>query len=133
MRDQDMPDSVRYFERLVYAAMIIFFCEYFLHWNRTIKHLTDEPVQFVITQSIFFCIQFLWIWLVVYRRLNWARWTTLLIQFIMVLIVGINVDARVHSVNWYVLVFSLRVLTYLLATCFLFTRDATLWFVPQRT
>lgn len=130
MGDQIVPSSVRYFERLVYAAMAIAFCEHFVNWNRTIKHLTDGPRSFVFVQIVFFGIQFFGIWLVVYRRLNWARWATLVVHSMLLLIIGMTIDTHIHSVNWPILVLSLRLLMYFLAACFLFTREATLWFVP---
>jgi hypothetical protein len=130
MNDPIVPRSVRYFEVLVYAAMAIVLVEHLFYWSRTIKLLTDRPLHFVLIQVMFFGMQFLWIWLVVYRRMNWARWATLVAYSIFVLLVGAGIYARTHSVTLDVWVTSLRLLMYFLAACFLFTRDATLWFVP---
>ncbi|MGV1755469.1 hypothetical protein ACQZ6F_11895 [Rhizobium sp. A22-96] len=132
MSDQFMPDSVRYFERLVYASMVVTFCDYFISWTDTSEKFNESPILFMIVQVMVFGAQLFWVWLVVYQKLNWARWITLLAQFLMLLVVGYGIDKHFGGGTWTIVISSLQVIISLLATCFLFTRDATMWFVPQR-
>lgn len=127
-----MPDSVRNFERLVYVSMVVSFFGYFINWNDTSETFNESPLLFIIVQVVIFGIQFFWIWLVAYQRLNWARWVTLAVQFVFLIVIGVGFSAYYEAnsaVN--VAVLALQTVISLIATCFLFTRDATPWFVPR--
>lgn len=136
MNDQTMPTSVRYYERLIYAGMAVIFINQLVSWDKTVSHFAEAPHIFTIVQIMFLCIQVFWVWLVVRKRANWTRWMTLGAQFAMMFIIGfgfgIIADKGQADGNDLELVFLiLATLFYLLAACLLFTRDATMWFVPQ--
>lgn len=134
MNDQTMPASIRYFERFTYAAMAIIFINQLVNWDKTVSHFVEAPFAFTFLQIMFLCVQIFWVWLVVHRRANWARWMTLGAQFAMMFIIGFGfgikeqAEGTVLELVFLILSTSLS----LLATCLLFTRDATSWFVPQR-
>lgn len=132
MGDETMPDSVRYFVWLVYASMAVSFCEYFINWNDTSEKFNASPLLFIIVQIATFAIQIFWIWLVAYQRLNWARWVTLAVQFVFLIIIGVGfADYLAANNTTNIVILLLQTLISLLATCLLFTRDATPWFVPR--
>lgn len=139
MNDQNMPTSVRYYRRLTYAGMAVIFLNLLVNWDKAgAKHFSEAPLAFIVVDVMFLCIQFFWVWLVVRRRVNWARWMTLGAQFVMMFIIGCGfgfLAAKDHSdgtVSEFVFLI-LATSFYLLAACLLFTRDATLWFVPNKT
>ncbi|MGG6897793.1 hypothetical protein [Rhizobium sp. BR 315] len=137
MNDQTMPKSVRYYERLTYAGMVVVFINQLVNWDRTASHFAEALHIFTIVQIMFPCVQIFWVWLVVRKRVNWARWMTLGAQFAVMFVIGFgfgiiankgHADGTVLELVFLILATSL----YLLAACLLFTRDAILWFVPQR-
>ncbi|MFJ6324991.1 MULTISPECIES: hypothetical protein [unclassified Rhizobium] len=138
MSDQIVPTSVRYYERLTYAGMAVIFMNQVVNWDKAgAKHFSEAPLAYVVVQVAFLCVQIFWVWLVVRRRLNWARWATLGAQFVMMFIIGCgfgmlvdrgHADGTVLELVFLILATS----SYLLAACLLFTRDAIPWFVPQR-
>jgi phosphoglycerol transferase MdoB-like AlkP superfamily enzyme len=131
MRDQDTPDSVRNFERLIYVSMAVSFCGYFINWNDTSESFHKSPLLFIIVQAVIFGIQFFWIWLVAYQRLNWARWATLAVQFVFLIVIGVGFAAYYEANSAAdVAILALQTIISIVATCFLFTREATPWFVP---
>lgn len=132
-----MPTSVRYSERLTYAAMAIIFINQMVNWDRTSRHLADSPLAFILLQIAFLCIQIFWVWLVVRKRTNWARWMTLAAQFGMMFVIGFSLGFIALKGNPEGTALELVFLIvstsfYLLAACLLFTRDAAPWFIPQR-
>lgn len=138
MSDQIVPTSVRYYQRLTYAGMAVIFMNQVVNWDKAgAKHFSEAPLAYVVVQVAFLCVQIFWVWLVVRRRLNWARWVTLGAQFVMMFIIGCgfgmlvdrgHADGTVLELVFLILATS----SYLLAACLLFTRDAIPWFVPQR-
>lgn len=136
MSDQTMPTSVRYYERLTYAGMAVIFINQLVNWDRTASRFAEAPLAFTILQIAILCIQILWVWLVVHKRVSWARWMTLGGQFAMMFVMGFGFGVlafkgqAVGTIFEFVLLI-LATLFYLLAACLLFTRDATMWFVPQ--
>ena len=138
MSDQIVPTGVRYYGRLTYAGMAVIFMNQVVNWDKAgAKHFSEAPLAYVVVQVAFLCVQIFWVWLVVRRRLNWARWVTLGAQFVMMFIIGCGfgmlvgkgrADGTVLELVFLILATS----SYLLAACLLFTRDAIPWFVPQR-
>jgi len=137
MNDQNMPTSVRYYERLTYAGMAVIFLNLLVNWDKAgAKHFSEAPLAYIILQIAFLCVQIFWVWLVVRKRANWARWMTLGAQFAMMFIIGFGfgiISEKGHADGTALeLVFLiLATVSYLLAACLLFTRGATLWFVPK--
>ncbi|HEY0123343.1 MAG TPA: hypothetical protein VGC14_16595 [Rhizobium sp.] len=135
MSDQTMPASVRYSERFTYAAMALIFIRQLVNWDKSTSQFAEAPVAFTILQIAMLCVQIFWVWLVFYKRVNWARWMTLCTQFIMLFIIGLSFgmkgDTESTALEFFFLIVTAPL--YLLAACLLFTRDATMWFLPQRT
>ncbi len=137
MSDQTMPTSVRYYERLTYAGIAVVLINQGVNWDRTASRLAEAPLAFSILQIAILCIQIFWVWLVVRKRVNWARWVTLGGQFAMIFIIGFGFGVlaiRGHAEGTVFELIMLILMTsfYLFGACLLFTRDATMWFVPQR-
>ena len=133
MRDQSRPDSVLYFERLTYVSMAMGFCGHFFNWDKTVETFSNNPLLFIFVQIVILGIQFFWIWLVAYQSSNWARWVTLAVQFVFLVVIGVGFTDYVQANSAPAIVMlSLETAFSLIATCFLFTRDATMWFVPQQ-
>jgi len=136
MSDKTMPTSVRYYERLTYAGVAVVLINQVVNWDRTASRFAEAPLAFTILQIAILCIQIFWVWLVVHKRVNWARWMTLCGQFAMMFLIGFGfgVLAIKGHAEGTVFEFALLILMtsfYLLAACLLFTRDATMWFVLQ--
>jgi hypothetical protein len=137
MNGQTMPTNVRYSERLTYAAMAIIFINQMVNWDRTSGHFAEAPLAFTFLQIAFLCIQIFWVWLVVRRRTNWARWMTLAAQFAMMFVIGFSfgflaIKGNPEGATLELAFLILSTLFYLLAACLLFTRDATPWFMSER-
>ena len=136
MSDQTMPMSVRYYERLTYAGMAVILINQLVNWDRTASRFTEAPLAFTVLQISILCIQIFWVWLVAHKRVNWARWMTLGGQFAMMFFIGFGAGMLTFKGNAEGTLFEFVLLIlvtsfYLLAACLLFTRDATMWFVPQ--
>ncbi len=110
--------------------MAVIFLNLLVNWDKAgAKHFSEAPLGFIVSQVAFLGVQILWVWLVVRRRVNWARWVTLGAQFVMMFVIGLGFgmlagkgrsDGTVSELVFLILATSF----YLLAACLLFTRDA---------
>jgi len=121
---------------LLMLVLVVLVANQLVNWDRTVGRFAEAPHIFSVVEILFFCVQIFWVWLVVRKRANWARWMTLGTQFAMMFIIGFGfgiVAEKGHADGTATeLVFLiLATVSYLLAACLLFTRGATLWFVHQ--
>lgn len=115
--------------------MALIFIRQLVNWDKTTSHFAEAPIAFTMLQITMLCVQILWIWLVFYKRANWARWMTLCMQFVMLFVIGFGFGAKGDTESTILEFFFLVTTTALslFAACLLFTRNATIWFIPQRT
>jgi len=130
MLDQ-MPQSVAWYERLSYAAIVPTAASFPLNWATVEKYLHKSPVVYPVVIVVVFLIQMWWVRFVARRHRNWARWLTLAVSAISMLYAPFDFQERIRLGVVSAIAYYAIGLMFLVAAILLFVPEASHWFRSQ--
>jgi multidrug transporter EmrE-like cation transporter len=125
------PTSIVWYEWLSWAAIAVSFVTAVADPAAVAKIYKQLPIGYPIMMVCGLAAQFLWIWLIAWRRKNWARWISLIVVIVGVLTAFRDFDERFRHNALAATAHYAGLVLLVVAVALLFRSDARGWFARQ--